>query len=76
MERALIGEYREMVRNVAGLVTAETMHTAVEIAAAAELIAGYGPVKDEGVAKFRARVGDLMGSLEPSASKSRITEPA
>ena len=64
MERALIGEYRELMRDVAAKVTGKTMHAAVEVAAAAELIAGYGPVKDEGVAKFRARVAELLPKLD------------
>ncbi|MEZ5743624.1 MAG: DUF6537 domain-containing protein [Sphingomonadaceae bacterium] len=46
MERALIGEYRDTIRAVAAKVTPETLHTAVEIAAAPDLIAGYGPVKE------------------------------
>ncbi len=78
MERALIGEYRELVRGVAAKVTPETMHAAVELAAAAELIAGYGPVKDEGVAKFRARVAELLPKLDaaPAALQDRVPETA
>ena len=48
---------------MAGKVTGETMHTAVELAAAADLIAGYGPVKDAGVAAYRARVAELLPAL-------------
>jgi indolepyruvate ferredoxin oxidoreductase len=39
------------------------MPVAIEVAAAPELIAGYGPVKEEGVAKFRARVRELLPKL-------------
>ena len=74
MERALIGEYRDLVRGAAQTVTAETMPAAIELAAAADLIAGYGPVKDEGVAKFRARVAELLPQL--AVSITRIAEPA
>ena len=74
MERALIGEYRDLVRGVAAKVGAGTMHAAVEIAAAADLIAGYGPVKDDGVAKFRARVAELLPKL--AGTEERVVEPA
>ncbi|NND49905.1 MAG: indolepyruvate ferredoxin oxidoreductase family protein, partial [Rhizobiales bacterium] len=73
MERALPGEYRDLIRKVADLVTTGTLHTAVELAAAPELIAGYGPVKDEGVAAYRARVAELLAVLESFLRSS--TEP-
>jgi indolepyruvate ferredoxin oxidoreductase len=63
MERALPGEYRALIREVASKVRSATMPMAIEIAAAPELIAGYGPVKDEGVAKFRVRVTQLLPKL-------------
>ena len=75
MERALIGEYRDLVHQIAGKVTGPAMHTGVEIAASAELIAGYGTVKDEGVAQFRARVAELLPQLEASPARAR-REPA
>ena len=77
MERALIGEYRNLMRDVAERVTGPTMHAAIEIAAAADLIAGYGPVKHEGVTAFRARVAELMPKLDaPAKVQSRLPLPA
>ncbi|WP_395329053.1 indolepyruvate ferredoxin oxidoreductase family protein [Novosphingobium sp. BL-8H] len=67
MERALIGEYRDLVREVAGKVGPETMETAIELAATPALIAGYGPVKEAGVAAYRARVAELLPHFEPRA---------
>jgi indolepyruvate ferredoxin oxidoreductase len=64
MERALPQEYRAMIRDMAGKVTAETMPLAIELAAAPALTAGYGPVKDEGVARYRQRVAELAARLE------------
>ncbi len=64
MERALPQEYRGLIREVAAKVSAASMHAAIEIAAAPGLIAGYGPVKDEGLAKFRARVAELLPKLD------------
>jgi len=77
MERALIGEYRALIHDVAGKVTPETMHAAVELAAAPELIAGYGPVKEAGVEAYRARVAELMPKLDATPlGQSREAEIA
>ncbi len=77
MERRLPGEYRDLIREVAGKVTGPTMHAAIEIAAAPDLIAGYGPVKDEGVAKFRERVSELLPKLDRSEPvMAEVAEPA
>jgi indolepyruvate ferredoxin oxidoreductase len=75
-ERALIGEYRALIRDVAGKVTPDTMPAAVGIAASADLVAGYGPVKDAGVEAYRARVADLLPKLASSSSSERLPEPA
>ncbi|GGN39808.1 indolepyruvate ferredoxin oxidoreductase [Novosphingobium indicum] len=77
MERALIGEYRALAEEVADKVTAETMHVGIELAASADLIAGYGPVKEAGVEAYRARVADLLPKLSgTSAAVERVAEPA
>jgi indolepyruvate ferredoxin oxidoreductase len=78
LERALIGEYRTLIRDVAAKVTPATLHTATEIAAAADLIAGYGPVKDQGVEAYRARVAELLPALEgaPAPAGERLAETA
>jgi indolepyruvate ferredoxin oxidoreductase len=78
MERALIREYRALIRDVAARVTTETLQVTAEVAAAPELIAGYGPVKQEGVAKFRARVAELLGELDQTkgVTATRETLPA
>jgi indolepyruvate ferredoxin oxidoreductase len=71
LERALIGEYRDLIREVAGKITSANLHTATEIAAAADLIAGYGPVKEQGVEAFRARVAELLRQLDSAESSDR-----
>lgn len=77
MERALPGEYRALVEDVARRVTPQTMTAAVEIAAAADLVLGYGPVKEAGVAAYRERVAALLPGLgAESASTERVAEPA
>ena len=53
------------------------MPIAIELAAARDLIAGYGPVKQDGVAMFRARVMELLPKLtEPhTLLKARWIRP-
>lgn len=59
MERRLVVEYRELVTALANGLTAGNAERAAEIAGAARLIAGYGPVKEAGVAAWRAQVAEL-----------------
>ncbi len=69
MERALIDEYRGLIRSAASQVIAQTMHAAVEMAAATDLIAGFGPVKEAGVEAFRTRAAELMPQVgKPEAA--------
>lgn len=72
MERALIGEYRALVSDIAERLTSANIAVATEIAAAAGLISGYGPVKEEGVARYRTRVGALMARFDAPAT---VAEP-
>jgi indolepyruvate ferredoxin oxidoreductase len=78
MERGLVGEYRALVEEIAAKVTPRTMATAIDLAAAADLVSGYGPVKDAGVVAYRARVADLRGGLSaaPTTPSERVPEPA
>jgi len=78
MERGLVGEYRALVEEIAAKVTRGTMDTAIELAASVDLVSGYGPVKDAGVATYRARVADLRGRLSaaPTTPSERVPEPA
>ena len=75
MERALIGEYRALIERVAASVTDARMQTAIEIAASAELVCGYGPVKDAGVEAYRERVQNLLAALDGPQHVDR-REPA
>ena len=70
MERALIGEYQNLIRDVAERVKGDTMHAAVELAAAPELVSGYGPVKDEGVEAYHARVAELLPQIGKAVDAS------
>jgi len=63
MERRLIVDYRDLVMRLAKGLTGGNIDRAVEIAGAARLIAGYGPVKEAGVAAWQAKVAELMQAL-------------
>jgi indolepyruvate ferredoxin oxidoreductase len=81
MERALIGEYRDMVLRVAARLTEANLGLATQIAQSAALVRGYGPVKHDGVIAWRAALGDLLTRFEaaPIADTSRAErtpEPA
>jgi indolepyruvate ferredoxin oxidoreductase len=78
MERALIEEYKGLVRDAAARMSADSMHAAVELAAAPELIAGFGPVKDAGVEAYRGRVSELLPQIGESARSATqpVGEPA
>jgi len=56
LERALIGEYEALVRTLAEEVTPASMADAVRLAALPSEIAGYGPVKEAGAARYRSGV--------------------
>ncbi|MBB6253322.1 indolepyruvate ferredoxin oxidoreductase family protein [Nitrospirillum iridis] len=62
MERRLIDEYRDLAWSLAESLSDVTVDRAAEIAGAARLIAGFGPVKDAGVAAWRQRVAALLAA--------------
>jgi indolepyruvate ferredoxin oxidoreductase len=71
MERALIGEYRQLVERIVGGINGGNIGAAIELAAAAGQIAGYGPVKDASVAAYRARLEVLLKAFEAPPAQAR-----
>jgi indolepyruvate ferredoxin oxidoreductase len=71
MERALIGEYRQLVERIVGGLNGGNIGAAIELAAAAGQIAGYGPVKDASVAAYRARLEVLLKAFEAPPAQAR-----
>ncbi|GAA5064321.1 indolepyruvate ferredoxin oxidoreductase [Thermocatellispora tengchongensis] len=67
VERALVPEYRELVRAALDRLTPATAETVAEIAALPEIIRGYEDIKLARVAEFRARA---------TATLATLTEPA
>jgi len=74
MERALIKDYRDMVLRLVERMTAANLAEATEIAGAAHLIAGYGPVKEDGVKAYRERISALLESYEQPHAMAAAAE--
>jgi indolepyruvate ferredoxin oxidoreductase len=62
MERALIGEYRQMIEALLPTLSGENYATAVELASLPEQIRGFGHVKEQAVAGFRAKKAELLAA--------------
>ncbi|QIG80764.1 indolepyruvate ferredoxin oxidoreductase family protein [Stakelama tenebrarum] len=76
MERALIGEYRALIEKLAERIDDANSDVAEEIAASAALIRGYGPVKEAGVARFRAELPALFEALDRARRSEAAKRPA
>jgi indolepyruvate ferredoxin oxidoreductase len=63
MERALIGEYRQLVESLLPGLTAANHATAVELASLPEQIRGFGHVKEKAVAGFRVKQAALLSNF-------------
>jgi indolepyruvate ferredoxin oxidoreductase len=57
IERELIAEYEQLMDRIAAELNPAKLDLAVEILAAAQSIRGYGPIKDESIAKYREQLG-------------------
>jgi len=61
-ERALIGEYRQIIEGLLASLSASSHARAVEIAQVAELIKGFGHVKDRNLQAARLQWKQLLGN--------------
>ena len=69
MERALVAEYRDMIKAQVAALDAANHAVAVELAALPEQIRGFGHVKEQAVAEYRARKQELLsGSIKKRAA--------
>jgi indolepyruvate ferredoxin oxidoreductase len=71
MERRLIGEYRALIERVVAELDSSNLKAALDLAAAAGEIAGYGPVKDAAVAEYAAKLPSLLQAFQSALSQSR-----
>ena len=59
-ERALISEYEALIDDILRELESGRMELAIEILGLAESIRGYGPIKDQSIAKYRMNLEKLL----------------
>jgi indolepyruvate ferredoxin oxidoreductase len=75
-ERALIGEYMQLMRQVVGKITPERTATALELARLPQSIRGFGHVKDENLAAARIRQAKLLETLDSPSPAAQTAQAA
>jgi indolepyruvate ferredoxin oxidoreductase len=70
-ERRLISDYRALIERIAGELDPSNLPAALELAAAAARIAGYGPVKDAALKIYRERLPSLLRTFESAKAEPR-----
>jgi len=68
VERALVGEYRELVDGALEHLTPATAEQVAAVAALPDLVRGYEDVKLAGVERFRAEAASLTAALEQAGA--------
>jgi indolepyruvate ferredoxin oxidoreductase len=76
MERALIGEYEELVEELLGKLNGENHAVAVQLASLPEEIRGYGHVKEKNLAKAREKWTALLAQFRGQRTAQVIQMPA
>jgi indolepyruvate ferredoxin oxidoreductase len=71
MERRLIGDYRTLIERITDEINPANLAAAVELAAAAGRIAGYGPVKEAALLAYEDELPALLQALESPQSQPR-----
>ena len=71
MERRLIEDYRALIDRIAGELDPFNLPAAVELAAAAGRIAGYGPIKSAALKAYEAQLPSLLNAFESAQSQTR-----
>lgn len=72
MERQLIAEYLELIRDIAARVDQPRLATAIKLAGAAYDIRGYGLIKDASVAEYAEQRKQLMAAFEAPVVRQRL----
>jgi len=70
-ERRLIDDYRALIDRIAGELDPPNLPAAIELAAAAGRIAGYGPVKDAARKAYEERLPSLLQAFESAKAEPR-----
>ncbi len=74
MERAFPQEYRAMIDRLVPRLTAANLPLAEQIAQSVAVVRGYGPVKHEGVAQWRADSAALLARYESEPTNTPAAE--
>jgi indolepyruvate ferredoxin oxidoreductase len=64
MERRLIKDYRALIESIADRIQQPNLGAAIDLARAAGEIGGYGPVKDESVRAYEAKLTTLLAAFD------------
>ncbi len=64
LERQLIADYRALIEGLLPRLSAANLKTAEALAALPEAIRGFGPVKEESIARARARQAELLAAFD------------
>ncbi|MFC4253400.1 indolepyruvate ferredoxin oxidoreductase family protein [Sinimarinibacterium flocculans] len=64
LERRLIADYRALILDIVDRVDERNLSAAIELAGAAQDIAGYGPVKDANAKAYVERLPQLLAAFE------------
>jgi len=80
-ERALIDEYKAMVRQILGKLQSENLQIATSLASLPQDIRGFGPVKDAAIAQVEEKKKELLeqfGTADQSKTDPGVSqkEPA
>lgn len=75
-ERALIARYESRIIELSRRLSPETLLIATEIAALADEIRGYGPVKAEAMARAARKEAELIARFEVACARTAMTNQA
>jgi indolepyruvate ferredoxin oxidoreductase len=67
-ERALVDEYRILIREIVDQIDGRNLDAAIAVARAAGEVRGYGPVKQANLATYRDCLPRLLAGLQPAAA--------
>jgi indolepyruvate ferredoxin oxidoreductase len=76
LERELLRDYEQMMRDVAARLSADNLDVAAELAALPQRMRGYGPVKARYVAQARKQQAFLKKSFDAAEAKRQPSLPS
>lgn len=74
LERRLIADYRSLIERVVASLHSGNLDVAIRIAAAAQDIGGYGPVKEASVKRYQSELNMLLNTLHRQTTSRAASE--